>query len=121
MGYGNTWSAARSAQAKGLASQGLTATALYDGSGLSRSDRLSGIQLARVVANAFEPGNSSRLALLRSDAGLPVAGRTGTLQAAYGRFTTAASRCAAARSTPRPGRWATRSRSPGGLSARTGA
>jgi serine-type D-Ala-D-Ala carboxypeptidase/endopeptidase (penicillin-binding protein 4) len=94
MGYGNTWSAARSAQARSLANQGLTATALYDGSGLSRSDRLSGIQLARTVANVFEPGNSSRLALLRSNAGMPVSGRTGTLQAAYGRFTTATSRCA---------------------------
>ncbi len=94
MGYGNTWSAARAAQTKGLANQGLTATALYDGSGLSRSDRLTGVQLARVVANAFEPGNRTRLALLRSNAGLPVSGRTGTLQAAYGRFTTAASRCA---------------------------
>jgi serine-type D-Ala-D-Ala carboxypeptidase/endopeptidase (penicillin-binding protein 4) len=94
MGYGNSWSAARLAQAKGLANQGLTASALYDGSGLSRSDRLSAVQLARVVANVFEPGNSSRLALLRSNAGLPVSGRTGTLQAAYGRFTTAASRCA---------------------------
>jgi len=94
MGYGNTWSAARAAQKKGLASQGLTATALYDGSGLSRSDRLTGVQLARVVANAFEPANTTRLALLRSNAGLPVSGRTGTLQAAYGRFTTAASRCA---------------------------
>jgi D-alanyl-D-alanine carboxypeptidase/D-alanyl-D-alanine-endopeptidase (penicillin-binding protein 4) len=94
MGYGNTWSAATAAQKKGLANQGLTATALYDGSGLSRSDRLTGVQLARVMANAFEPGNRTRLALLRSNAGLPVSGRTGTLQAAYGRFTTAASRCA---------------------------
>jgi serine-type D-Ala-D-Ala carboxypeptidase/endopeptidase (penicillin-binding protein 4) len=93
-GYGSTWSAARSAQARLLAGQGLRATALYDGSGLSRSDRLTGIQLASTVANAFEPGNSTRLALLRSNAGLPIAGRTGTLQAAYGRFTSAASKCA---------------------------
>jgi D-alanyl-D-alanine carboxypeptidase/D-alanyl-D-alanine-endopeptidase (penicillin-binding protein 4) len=93
-GYGNTWSAARAAQKKVLSSQGLTATALYDGSGLSRSDRLTGIQLARTVANAFEPGNRTRLALLRTDAGLPVSGRTGTLRASYGRFTTTASKCA---------------------------
>ena len=76
-GYGNTWSAARAAQQKGLAAQGLSATALYDGSGLSRSDRLTGVQLARVVANAFEPANSTRLALLRSNAGLPVVGPDG--------------------------------------------
>jgi D-alanyl-D-alanine carboxypeptidase/D-alanyl-D-alanine-endopeptidase (penicillin-binding protein 4) len=93
-GYGNTWSAARAAQQQGLAAQGLSATALYDGSGLSRSDRLTGVQLARVVANAFEPANATRLALLRSNAGLPVSGQTGTLQASYGRFTTAASKCA---------------------------
>lgn len=52
------------------------------------------MQLAQLVANAFEPANSSSLALLRSGGGLPVAGRTGTLKASYGRFTTAASRCA---------------------------
>jgi D-alanyl-D-alanine carboxypeptidase/D-alanyl-D-alanine-endopeptidase (penicillin-binding protein 4) len=94
LGYGRTWAAARSAQADQLVKQGLTATALYDGSGLSRSDRLSSLQLARMVTNIFEPGNATSLALLRSDGGLPISGRTGTLQASYGRFTTAASKCA---------------------------
>lgn len=93
-GYGNTWAAARSAQAKQLANQGLGANALYDGSGLSRSDRLTSLQLARIVTNAFEPGNATALGLLRSDSGLPISGRTGTLSASYGRFTTAASKCA---------------------------
>jgi serine-type D-Ala-D-Ala carboxypeptidase/endopeptidase (penicillin-binding protein 4) len=93
-GYGSSWSAAQTAQKRQLARQGLQATALFDGSGLSRADRLTGLQLARIVANVFEPGNSTSLALLRSNAGLPISGRTGTLQAAYGRFTTAASRCA---------------------------
>lgn len=93
-GYGNTWTAAQAAQKSQLAKHSLVATALYDGSGLSRSDRLSGLELARVVANAFEPANSTRLALLRSAAGLPVSGRTGTLRASYGRFTTAQSKCA---------------------------
>jgi D-alanyl-D-alanine carboxypeptidase/D-alanyl-D-alanine-endopeptidase (penicillin-binding protein 4) len=93
-GRGGTWSGARRAQATQLFKQGLSANALYDGSGLSRSDRLTSLQLARLVTNTFEPGNATSLALLRSDAGLPISGKTGTLQAAYGRFTTAASKCA---------------------------
>lgn len=96
-GYGNTWTAARNAQAALLGKEGLSATALYDGSGLSRSGRLSGLQLARIVANAFEPGNATRFALLRSDAGLPLSGRSGTLSSSMGRFTTAESRCAVGR------------------------
>ena len=94
LGYGSTWAAARSAQAARLQSEGLTATALYDGSGLSRSDRLSGLQLARLVTNVFEPANATPFAVLRSDSGLPIAGRTGTLSPSYGRFTAATSKCA---------------------------
>jgi D-alanyl-D-alanine carboxypeptidase/D-alanyl-D-alanine-endopeptidase (penicillin-binding protein 4) len=55
---------------------------------------VTGLQLARIVTNVFEPGNATSLQLLRTNAGLPVSGRTGTLQAAYGRFTAATSRCA---------------------------
>jgi D-alanyl-D-alanine carboxypeptidase/D-alanyl-D-alanine-endopeptidase (penicillin-binding protein 4) len=94
LGYGKTWTAAKSAQAARLKSEGLTAAALYDGSGLSRSDRLTGLQLARLVTNVFEPANATPLALLRSDSGLPIAGRTGTLRASYGRFTASTSKCA---------------------------
>jgi D-alanyl-D-alanine carboxypeptidase/D-alanyl-D-alanine-endopeptidase (penicillin-binding protein 4) len=83
-GFGATWTAARNAQKAQLVKQGLAVNALYDGSGLSRSDRITGIQMAHIVSNIFEPGN----------AGLPVSGQTGTLRAAYGRFTTAESRCA---------------------------
>ena len=93
-GYGNTWDASRTAQTALLQKEGLSATALYDGSGLSRSGRLSGLQLARIVANAFEPGNATQLALLRSDTGLPISGRTGTLTSSMGRFTTPQSKCA---------------------------
>ncbi len=59
-GYGSTWTAASTAQQALLGKEGLSATALHDGSGLSRSGRLSGLQLARIVANAFEPGNATR-------------------------------------------------------------
>ncbi|WP_270886717.1 D-alanyl-D-alanine carboxypeptidase/D-alanyl-D-alanine-endopeptidase [Pedococcus sp. 5OH_020] len=97
MGYGATWTGARTAASKRLAAEGLTANALYDGSGLSRSDRLTGLQLSRMVTNIFETGNTTKLALLQSGAGLPTAGQTGTLKASYGRFTTAASKCAVGR------------------------
>jgi D-alanyl-D-alanine carboxypeptidase/D-alanyl-D-alanine-endopeptidase (penicillin-binding protein 4) len=93
-GYGNTWSAARSAQAAQMTKQGLAINALYDGSGLSRSDRLTATQLTRIVANAFETGNKTSLALLRSNAGLPISGRTGTLSTAYNRFVTPSAKCA---------------------------
>ena len=46
------------------------------------------------MTNAFEPANATPLALLRSDSGLPIAGKTGTLRASYGRFTAATSKCA---------------------------
>ena len=93
-GVGNTWSAGRTAQSRRVAAEGLTITALYDGSGLSRSDRLSGLQLARIVTNPFEPANETRLGLLRSKSALAIAGQTGTLRASWGRFTTSGSKCA---------------------------
>ncbi|WP_344193727.1 D-alanyl-D-alanine carboxypeptidase/D-alanyl-D-alanine-endopeptidase [Pedococcus aerophilus] len=96
-GHGNTWEQAQAAQTAVLTTERLSATALHDGSGLSRSGRLSGLQLARIMANAFEPGNTTRLSLLRSEKGLPVSGRTGTLKASIGRFTTTESTCAVGR------------------------
>jgi D-alanyl-D-alanine carboxypeptidase/D-alanyl-D-alanine-endopeptidase (penicillin-binding protein 4) len=93
-GAGRTWTAASAAARKGLAYEGLSATAIYDGSGLSRSDRLTGIQLARMVTNTFEPANQVPFRILRSSPGLPRAGMTGTLKASYNRFTASTSRCA---------------------------
>ncbi len=95
LGYGATWSGTAKAQRAQMTRRGLAMTALYDGSGLSRSDRLTSLQLARVVDSAFDAKNTTNLASLRSAAAMPTAGRTGTLRAAYSRFTTAASRCAA--------------------------
>jgi D-alanyl-D-alanine carboxypeptidase/D-alanyl-D-alanine-endopeptidase (penicillin-binding protein 4) len=46
------------------------------------------------VTNVFEPANATPLALLRSDSGMPIAGRTGALRASYGRFTASTSKCA---------------------------
>ena len=86
---GATWSGARSAQAKELVAQALTSGTLYDGSGLSRADRLTALQLAGIVDHGIDAGTQAKLWPLRS--GLPTAGRTGTLAS---RFTTVASTCA---------------------------
>ena len=93
-GVGGTWSAGRVAAVRGLTSEGLSATAIYDGSGLSRSDRLTSVQLARIVTNTFERANQTQFQILRSSPGLPTAGLTGTLRASYGRFTATTSKCA---------------------------
>lgn len=93
-GVGGTWSAGRVAAVRGLTSEGLSATAIYDGSGLSRSDRLTSVQLARLVTNTFERANQTQFQILRSSPGLPTAGLTGTLRASYGRFTATTSKCA---------------------------
>jgi D-alanyl-D-alanine carboxypeptidase/D-alanyl-D-alanine-endopeptidase (penicillin-binding protein 4) len=91
LGYGATWTGARTAQAKQLAAQGLKATALYDGSGLSRADRLTSLQLARIVDRGLDARYVDTLWPLQSAQAMPTAGRTGTLK--Y-RFTTTASKCA---------------------------
>ena len=90
--YGATWSGARTAQAKELAVQKLTSGTLYDGSGLSRADRLTALQLAAIVDRGIDAGTQATLWPLKS--GLPTAGRTGTLAS---RFTTATSKCAQGR------------------------
>lgn len=102
-GTGNTWTAARTAALRGLAQEGLSATAIYDGSGLSRSDRLSSIQLAKMVTNTFEPLNRAPLLVLRQNPGLPVSGKTGTLRASYGRFTASTSKCAVGKVSAKTG------------------
>jgi D-alanyl-D-alanine carboxypeptidase/D-alanyl-D-alanine-endopeptidase (penicillin-binding protein 4) len=92
MGYGASWSGARTAQAKELAVQKLATGALYDGSGLSRADRITALQLARIVDRGIDPATQAKLWPLAS--GLPSAGRSGTLAS---RFTTAATKCAVGR------------------------
>lgn len=96
LGKGASWTGARTAQSDALARQGLTVTADYDGSGLSRADRVSPQQLAIILDRAQDPGHPE-LWPLRSAQGMPTAGRTGTLSASYGRFSTTPSSCAAGR------------------------
>ncbi|MGL5910973.1 MAG: D-alanyl-D-alanine carboxypeptidase/D-alanyl-D-alanine-endopeptidase, partial [Phycicoccus sp.] len=102
-GTGATWSGARTAQSRALARQGLTVGALHDGSGLSRSDRLSALQLTRVVDRGLDTRNAA-LWPMRSASAVPTAGRTGTLGPSFGRFTTSPSSCAAGKAWAKTGR-----------------
>ena len=92
-GHRATWSGAAAAQRKVLAKLGvdLGTARLYDGSGLSRADRLTAAKLVAILSLAVD-GNHPRLASLPGS--LPVAGRSGTLAANYLRYTTWPSRCA---------------------------
>ena len=92
LGHGTSWAGARTAQARELAAQKLRSGNLYDGSGLSRADRITTAQQAQLLDRAVHPGTQATLWPLK--AGLPAAGRTGTLAS---RFTTAASKCAVGR------------------------
>jgi D-alanyl-D-alanine carboxypeptidase/D-alanyl-D-alanine-endopeptidase (penicillin-binding protein 4) len=91
---GNTadWDGARSATRAVLAELGipLTGVEIVDGSGLSLDDRLTAGALTAVLTKVLQ---RERLSALRG--WLPLAGRTGTLRTADGRYNTAPSRCAA--------------------------
>lgn len=102
-GTGSTWTGARSAQSAVLAQQGLSIGALYDGSGLSRSDRLSALQLTRIVDRGVDTAHAE-LWPMRSAEGMPTAGQTGTLSASSKRFVTAQSSCAAGKLWGKTGR-----------------
>ncbi len=89
-----TWSGARTAQASVLGKQGLGITSGYDGSGLSRSDRVTSYQLARIVDRGLDTSYPD-LWPMRSPSFMPTAGRTGTLSASSSRFTGVPGKCAA--------------------------
>ena len=93
MGYAATWSGAAAAQRKVLLGLGidLGTSRLYDGSGLSRADRLTARQLVSVLSLPLDGNHPKLVSLLDS---LPVAGRTGTLGPKYLRYTTWPTRCA---------------------------
>ncbi|HMM95243.1 D-alanyl-D-alanine carboxypeptidase [Phycicoccus sp.] len=94
LGYAATWSGGRVGQHVQMTRSGLAMTTLYDSSGLSRADRMSAVQLARIVDAAVDPARP-QLAAITGPWALPTSGRTGTLSASSGRFTTAPSSCAA--------------------------
>ena len=89
-----TWAGARQAVADTLTglSVPLAGVRIVDGSGLSLDGRLTAPALTSALNRALSPDHP-RLAGLRG--WLPVAGQTGTLKAAYKRFSSKPSRCAA--------------------------
>jgi D-alanyl-D-alanine carboxypeptidase/D-alanyl-D-alanine-endopeptidase (penicillin-binding protein 4) len=93
-GLPSTWAGARQAVATTLAELDipLEGVRIIDGSGLSLDGRLTAPALTSALNRALSPEHP-QLAGLRG--WLPVAGRTGTLKAAYKRFSSKPSRCAA--------------------------
>lgn len=94
-GYHATWSGAAEAQVAGLARLGVTVAPgrLFDGSGLSRRDRLRPVEVAAVLRAAFDPDHPSLAGLQQGS--LAVAGVSGTLAPSYLRYVTRPTRCAA--------------------------
>jgi D-alanyl-D-alanine carboxypeptidase/D-alanyl-D-alanine-endopeptidase (penicillin-binding protein 4) len=66
---------------------------LYDGSGVSRKDRLTASTLTQLIA-LTTTGDPARFAEMYADHAMPVSGQTGTLKAGFGRYVTKASKCA---------------------------
>lgn len=71
----------------------LTGVKEYDGSGLSRSDRMTADALSAIAGLAVDTHHQAKLWPILK--GLPIAGVDGTLATSYGRFTTAPASCAA--------------------------
>lgn len=98
LGLPATWSGGIAAAKNSLASIGVDTSnvRLFDGSGLSRKDRLTPrflVDLLRAVKVLQGP----RFAAMFEPSAMPIAGRTGTLATPYGRYDTYPSRCAAGR------------------------
>jgi D-alanyl-D-alanine carboxypeptidase/D-alanyl-D-alanine-endopeptidase (penicillin-binding protein 4) len=93
-GYPATWAGAQLAQKAVLAGLGITLTTpVYDGSGLSRRDRLAPSTLVAALSTVLDPAYPN-LAGLQSGA-FPVAGVSGTLAPNFLRYVTNPTRCAA--------------------------
>ena len=92
-GFPATWDGARQAQAAALGRLGVTLSRqLYDGSGLSRRNRLSPTDVVNVLATIFD-GAHPNLAQLQ-DGAFAVAGVSGTLGPRFLRYVTAPTSCA---------------------------
>jgi serine-type D-Ala-D-Ala carboxypeptidase/endopeptidase (penicillin-binding protein 4) len=94
-GYRPTWPGAAAAQVAALARLGVAVApgSVYDGSGLSRADRLRPSELVAALRTAFDPAHPNLASLQRGS--LAVAGVSGTLAPDYLRYVTAPTRCAA--------------------------
>ena len=91
LGKPATWAGASAAETATLAQAGVDVRgfALYDGSGVSRSDRVTARGLVSLLRLAMSPSHPKLLPLRGY---LPVGGRSGTLAS---RYATAPTRCAA--------------------------
>jgi D-alanyl-D-alanine carboxypeptidase/D-alanyl-D-alanine-endopeptidase (penicillin-binding protein 4) len=94
-GFAPTWAGAQLAQRQTLGRLGvdLGTSVLYDGSGLSRADRLAPIDVVRVLSLAFD-GAHPDLAVLQTNS-LAIAGVSGTLAPRFLRYVTNPTKCAA--------------------------
>jgi D-alanyl-D-alanine carboxypeptidase/D-alanyl-D-alanine-endopeptidase (penicillin-binding protein 4) len=90
-----TWRGSRKAAEAVLASLGIDSTGmrLSDGSGLSRTNRVSPRFLASVL-RTVRVTNPGPFVVMFDRNAMPVSGQTGTLDARYGRYVTEQSRCA---------------------------
>lgn len=93
-----TWAGGIAATKRALDSLGVDSSnvRIYDGSGLSRKDRLTPRFLVDLLRTAREL-QGPRFAAMFKPSAMPIAGRTGTLDTPYGRYDTSPSRCAAGR------------------------
>lgn len=96
-GRKGTWKGGRLAARDTLRELGLSTRSLklMDGSGVSRDDRLTPRFLTDLLQVALRTDEHPQFQSFFSS--LPVGGRTGTLSASTGRFTTSPSKCAAGR------------------------
>lgn len=95
VGFATTWTGARLAARQVLMTMGidLGSSRLYDGSGLSRADRLAPNDVVRVLALVFD-GRHPAFASMQHGS-LSIAGQTGTLGPRFLRYTTKPTKCAA--------------------------
>lgn len=96
-GYVPGWANSKKAATEILTELGipLTSVNLADGSGVSRSDRLTGIALTTILQRVADSTTYPELWTVYYGGGMPLAGRTGTLSSGAGRFNTKPTRCAA--------------------------
>lgn len=95
-GLPTDWAGSKQAAEDSLRELGVdpASLALYDGSGVSRKDRLTASSLTQLIA-LTTVGDPARFAEMYADRSMPISGQTGTLKSGFGRYVTKASKCAA--------------------------
>ncbi len=94
-GLPTDWAGSKQAAEDSLRELGIDPAplSLYDGSGVSRKDRLTASTLTQLIA-LTTTGDPARFAEMYADHAMPVSGQTGTLKSGFGRYVTKASKCA---------------------------